>query len=108
MHGSELGFVKIRYKLPKSSVSRLISTPIDGRAIVRRFEDAPQDARFAVGVAAFAEMLRGGKHSGTMTYDDVLRIALAARGKDEFGYRTEFVQLVRAAKNARTLASLGE
>ena len=29
--GSEYGFVKIRYKLPKSSTSRLISTPIDRR-----------------------------------------------------------------------------
>ena len=107
-HGSELGFVKIRYKLPRSTVSRLIATPIDGRAEVQRFDNAPQDARFAVSVAAFAEMLRGGRHSGMMTYDDVLKIALAARGRDEFGYRSEFVQLVRAAKNARTLASLGE
>ena len=107
-HNGELGFVKIRYKLPKSSVSRLISTPIDRRFEVSRFENAPQDARFAVGVAAFADMLRGGKYSASITYDDVLRIALAARGKDEFGYRSEFVQLVRAAKNARTLASLGE
>ena len=104
--GSELGFVKIRYKLPKSEVSRLISTPIDGRFEVRRFEEAPQDARFAIGVAAFAELLRGGKYSGSMSYDDVLKIALASRGKDEFGYRNEFVQLVRAAKSARTLAQL--
>ena len=43
-----------------------------------------------------------------MSYDDVLKIALGARGKDEFGYRTEFVQLVRAAKAARTLAQLGD
>ncbi|HET7708091.1 MAG TPA: VWA domain-containing protein [Sphingomicrobium sp.] len=107
-HGSELGYVKIRYKLPKSNVSRLISTPIDGRAEVRRFEDAPTDARFAVSVAAFGDMLKGGRHSGTLTYDDILRMALAAKGRDEFGYRSEFVQLVRAAKNARTLASLGE
>jgi Ca-activated chloride channel family protein len=107
-HNGELGFVKIRYKLPKSNVSRLISTPIDRRFEVARFENAPQDARFAVGVAAFADMLRGGKYSASITYDDVLRIALAAKGKDEFGYRSEFVQLVRAAKNARTLASLGE
>ena len=104
--GRELGFVKIRYKLPKSDTSRLISTPIDGRVSVARFEDAPQDARFAVGVAAFAELLRGGKHSGRFTYDDVLSIALAARGRDEFGYRNEFVQLVRAAKSASTLAQL--
>ena len=103
---NELGFVKIRYKLPKSDTSRLISTPIDARSEVRRFEDAPQDARFAIGVAAFAELLRGGKYSGSMSYDDVLRIALAARGKDEFGYRSEFIQLVRAAKSARSLAQL--
>jgi Ca-activated chloride channel family protein len=106
--GSELGFVKIRYKLPKSDVSRLSSTPIDARSEVRRFEEAPQDARFAIGVAAFAELLRGGKYSGSMSYDDVLKIALASRGKDEFGYRNEFVQMVRAAKAARTLAQLNE
>src|SRR5262249_42793196 len=104
--GGELGFVRIRYKLPKSETSRLISTPIDGRVSVARFEEAPQDARFAVGVAAFAELLRGGKHSGSFTYDDVLNIALASRGRDAFGYRNEFVQLVRAAKSASTLAGL--
>jgi len=104
--GSELGYVRIRYKLPKSSVSRLIETPIDRRSEYARFEDAPQDARFAIGVAAFAELLRGGKHSGNFSYDDVLKIALASRGKDEFGYRNEFVQLIRAAKGARTMAAL--
>ncbi len=39
---SEYGFVKIRYKLPKSDTSRLISTPIDRTAEAARFEDAPQ------------------------------------------------------------------
>jgi Ca-activated chloride channel family protein len=106
--GTELGFVKIRYKLPKSNVSRLISTPTGRAAEFRRFEDAPRDARFAVGVAAFAELRRRGKDNGALTYDDVLRIAVPARGPDEFGYRSEFVQLVRAAKSARTMASLGE
>ena len=36
----------------------------------------------------------------TFGYDDVLRIASAARGDDPFGYRSEFLQLVRAAKTA--------
>src|SRR5262245_17594473 len=67
---TELGYVKIRYKLPKSDTSRLISTPIDARSAVGTFAAAPQDARFAVAVAAFAELLRGGKHSGSFTYDD--------------------------------------
>jgi len=102
----ELGFVRIRYKLPKSDVSRLISTPIDRRSEFASFAAAPQDARFAVGVAAFAELLRGGKYNGSLNYDDVLRIVSAARGRDEFGYRAEFVQLVRTAKSARNLAAL--
>ncbi|HEX8444312.1 MAG TPA: VWA domain-containing protein [Allosphingosinicella sp.] len=105
-NGSEYGFVKIRYKLPKSDTSRLLSTPIDRRQEVRRFEEAPQDARFAAGVAAFAELLRGGRYTGSMTYDDVLRIVIPTRGSDDFGYRSEFVQLVRAAKSAGAMAAL--
>jgi Ca-activated chloride channel homolog len=104
--GNEYGFVKMRYKLPRSDTSRLISTPINRQVEFARFQDAPQDARFAVGVASFAELLRGGKYSGQMTYDDVLRITTAARGEDSFGYRSELVQLIHQAKNAATLARL--
>ncbi len=103
---SELGFVKIRYKLPKSDTSRLITTPIDGRFEVRNFEQAPRDARFAVAVAGFAELLRGGRYTGSLNYDGVVRIASASRGPDEFGYRSEFIQLVKAAESARSLAKL--
>src|SRR5688500_10152491 len=69
---AEIGFVKIRYKLPKSDTSRLIMTPIDRRFEVRSFEQAPRDARFATAVAGFAELLRGGRHTGKLGYDDVL------------------------------------
>lgn len=102
----EYGFVKIRYKLPKSETSRLMSTPIDRTHEAARFADAPQDARFAAGVAAFAELLKGGRYAGTMGYDEVLRVLGAARGEDAYGYRSELVQLVRAAKSARSLAAL--
>ncbi|MFL6845276.1 MAG: vWA domain-containing protein [Allosphingosinicella sp.] len=102
---SEYGFVKIRYKLPKSETSRLISTPIDRRVEVARFADAPEDARFAAGVAAFAELLRGGKYTGSIGYDDVLAIASGARGRDDYGYRSEFIQLVRAARAAPAMPS---
>ncbi|WP_313808618.1 VWA domain-containing protein [Sphingobium sp.] len=102
----EYGFVKIRYKAPKSDRSQLIATPINRAVEFARFENAPQDARFATGVAAFAELLRGGRYGGTFGYDDVLRIALAARGVDPFGYRGEFIQLVRAAKTAAAMQPL--
>jgi Ca-activated chloride channel family protein len=104
--GNELGFVKIRYKLPKSDRSELISTPINRASEFARFADAPQDARFAASVAAFAELLRGGKYGGSVSYDDVLSMASGARGEDSFGYRTEFIQLVRAARTASAMARL--
>jgi Ca-activated chloride channel homolog len=102
-NAGEYAFVKIRYKLPKSDVSDLISTPVDRASEHARFEDAPADARFATSVAAFGELLRGGRHTGRFGYDDVLSIASAARGEDPFGYRSEFLQLVRAAKTASAL-----
>ena len=104
---SELGFVKVRYKLPKSDTSRLITTPINASVQFGSFAAAPRDARFATAVAGFAELLRGGRHIGSLSYDDVLRIANESRGPDEFGYRSEFVQLVRAARGAKSLAALG-
>jgi Ca-activated chloride channel family protein len=105
-HSTELGFVKIRYKLPKSDTSRLITTPIDRRLEAPSFNQAPRDARFATAVAGFAELLRGGRYTGSLSYDDVLRIAQAARGPDEFGYRSEFIELVKSAQSARSLAAL--
>ena len=103
---TEYAFVKIRYKLPKSDVSTLISTPVDRSSEHSRFEEAPTEARFATSVAAFGEILRGGRHTGSFAYDDVLRIASAARGEDAFGYRSEFLQLVRAAKTASAMRAL--
>jgi len=103
---TEYAFVKIRYKLPKSDVSTLISTPVDRGSEHARFEEAPAEARFATAVAAFGEILRGGRYIGAFAYDDVLRIASAARGDDPFGYRSEFLQLVRAAKTASAMRPL--
>ncbi len=102
----EYAFVKIRYKLPKSDVSALISTPVDRSSEHARFEQAPNEARFATSVAAFGEILRGGRYIGAFAYDDVLRIASAARGDDPFGYRSEFLQLVRVAKTASAMRPL--
>jgi Ca-activated chloride channel family protein len=102
----EYAFLKIRYKLPKSDTSRLISTPIGHAAEAASFAAAPEDARFAAAVAAFGELLRGGRHTGSFGYDDVLKAAIAARGDDPFGYRAEFIQLVRAARTASGLPAL--
>ncbi len=96
----EYAFVKMRYKLPASDTSTLVSVPVDRAAESASFDAAPEDARFATAVAAFGEILRGGRHTGSFGHADVLRIASAARGADPFGYRSEFLQLVRSAQTA--------
>ena len=101
----EIGFVKIRYKLPKSDTSRLISTPIDARQQARTFDAAPRTHGSPPPLPASPSCCAAGVH-GPDDYDDVLRIANASRGPDEFGYRSEFVGLVRAAKSAQTMAQL--
>jgi Ca-activated chloride channel family protein len=100
---AEYASVKIRYKLPTSDVSALMTTPVDRASEHASFAEAPNEARFATSVAAFAEILRGGRFTGSFGYDDVLRTAVAARGDDPFGYRSEFLQVVRAAKTASAM-----
>jgi Ca-activated chloride channel family protein len=93
------GFLKIRYKLPGEKESKLISEPLPLKtagapAAVKR------DVEFSTAVAGFAQLLRGGAHTGSLTYDDVIEEAQAARGEDRFGYRAEFIELVRRARQA--------
>jgi hypothetical protein len=39
-------------------------------------------------------------------WDDVINLAQTARGRDEFGWRAEFLQLARAASSAAALNPL--
>ena len=96
----EYAFVKIRYKLPESDTSALISQAVTGANEHERIERAPLDVRFAAAVAAFGQLLRGSPYTGKFDYDDVIELARAARGEDRFGYRSEFLQLVRLARSA--------
>ncbi|WP_233383910.1 vWA domain-containing protein [Methylobacterium sp. C25] len=99
----EYAFVKVRYKQPDQDTSKLIETPVGPAVEQSSFDKADEDARFATAVAGFGEILRGGKWTGKLKLDDVAKWASAARGEDPYGYRSEFVQLVRAAKTAQTL-----
>jgi Ca-activated chloride channel family protein len=98
--------VKMRYKLPESETSRLINVPVLVSSAGKDAASIPVESRFAAAVAAFGELLRGGKYTRSFTYDDVIALAQGAKGPDEFGYRAEFINLVRLAKTAQALAPL--
>ncbi|MCB9448351.1 MAG: von Willebrand factor type A domain-containing protein [Flavobacteriales bacterium] len=91
--GNEIATLKLRYKKPDENESRLLVHPVSSDPAV-----ASQDYTFSVAVAAFGMLLRDSKDKGKLTYDDVLRMAKEGKGKDDEGYRAEFISMVKMAE----------
>lgn len=110
---SEYAFLKVRYKLPKEDTSKLITQPITAAHDLALLAEggtelAPwvvRETGWATAVAGFGQLLKGGKYTSNFDYDDVINLAQKNKGADEYGYRSEFIQLVRAAKTAAAMRS---
>ncbi|MCB9990770.1 MAG: VWA domain-containing protein [Rhodospirillales bacterium] len=97
---SEYAFLKIRYKLPEEDTSNLITTPVTKAGEQPALQG---EAAWATAVAGFGQLLKGGKYTDNLNYDDVIEWAQASKGDDPYGYRAEFINLVRLAKSAAAL-----
>lgn len=95
---SEWLTVKLRYKAPDGDTSQLIEEPFTGE-IDRAFDAATTDFRFASSVAGFGMLLRDSEYKGSLSYDRVLDIARDAKGRDVNSLRSQFIELVRKAKD---------
>ncbi|WP_209000151.1 vWA domain-containing protein [Pannonibacter tanglangensis] len=102
----ELAFLRIRYKTPGESDSKLIEQPVTQAMAVESFEAADADFRFATAVAAFGDILKGGRFTGDYRLEDVAALARSAKGEDSAGHRAAFIGLVELARTARPLAPL--
>jgi Ca-activated chloride channel family protein len=102
--GDELAFVKLRYKLPGQTASRLIERPVRAGDALAQFDAAPIEQRFAVAVAGFAQWLRSESAIEDFKPTKVAAIANAARGADPEGYRAEFIRLVKMAESLEAVA----
>lgn len=89
----ELLTVKFRYKEPNGETSKLIT-----RVVKNQVGTASDNLNWTMAVAGFGMLLRDSEFKGELTYSSVLAMAKAAKGKDEFGYRGEFIGLVDLAK----------
>ncbi len=88
--------LRLRYKLPEGQTSRLLEQTFDDAG--RSFGQAPVDLRFAAAVAAFGLVLRDSPHKGACTLALAEQLAAASLGRDPHGQRTEFLELVRLAR----------
>jgi Ca-activated chloride channel homolog len=64
--------------------------------------------RFAAAVAGFGQLLRNDPYMKNFGYKDVAELANGAKGRDSFGYRAEFVQLVKLADALPAIPALDQ
>ena len=97
--------VKLRYKEPQGSTSKLLAQPLVGAPVA--IGQASPDFRFAAAVAQFGMLLRQSEQRGTATWAATEKLADGARGPDADGYRAELVRLVRLAEGLSGSGAVG-
>ncbi|MBF0188168.1 MAG: VWA domain-containing protein [Magnetococcales bacterium] len=91
----ELAFLKMRFKQPDGSRSRLITRAITDADRIDLEASGHEDQRFAAAVAALGQKLQQSSHLHGFSTQRILDLALSGKGEDPFGYRAEFTALVR-------------
>lgn len=94
----EIAFLKLRYKEPDGDQSILLQRALMAEDITENIDNTSDNYRFSAAVAGLAQLLRNSDQNTSLDYDTVLSLAQSAKGEDEFGYRSEFIQLVRSAQ----------
>jgi Ca-activated chloride channel family protein len=92
--GNELMTIKLRYKKPSGNKSILLSEVIK----TSNNEALSENLSFAASVASFGMLLRDSKFKGDSSFDLVQKLAKQGKGKDENGYRAEFIKIVELAE----------
>jgi Ca-activated chloride channel family protein len=98
--------VKLRYKEPQGSSSKLLTQPLAGTPTA--LTQTSPDFRFAAAVAQFGMLLRQSEQRGTATWAATEELANGARGNDADGYRAELVRLVRLAEGLSGSKAVGK
>jgi Ca-activated chloride channel family protein len=96
---NEMVTIKFRYKAPDGNESKLIIHPVNNESL--SFEKVSDNFRFAASVAGFAMLLRNSEYKENAKYSMVLQMAGASLGKDDEGYRKEFINLVKKAETLK-------
>ena len=95
-NSDEILTVKFRYKAPKGKTSKLIVRHLKGKTV--QLSKSSENFRFSAAVAEFGLLLRNSKHRANASYQQVISLAKNSKGKDDNGYRAEFIRLVEMSE----------
>ncbi|WP_159476774.1 vWA domain-containing protein [Chryseobacterium sp. 18068] len=95
----ELATVKFRYKKPDGDQSSEIVQVVKNTN--QSFSSSSDDFKFASSVAWFGLVLRNSSLIKNKDLKDIENLAKKGRGKDEDGYRAEFVRLVETYESTQ-------
>lgn len=90
----EVMTIKFRYKAPTQSRSQLLQAVVNDAS--KSLNETSTDFRWAASVAAFGMRLRNSEYVQNFSYDEIIQLAESAKGADEFGYRDEFILMVKS------------
>lgn len=93
---SEVMTIKFRYKEPKENTSKLITKVVTDEKT--SFASTSENCKFSSAVAEFGMLLRDSQYKGDADFKTVMTLAKHSKGKDEEGYRVEFIRLVEMAE----------
>ncbi len=96
----ELLTVKLRYKEPSDSTSKLLTQGLLDRG--NAIENASDNLRFAAAVAEFGMLLRNSRYKGSANFGSVQNLAESSLGNDLKNYRSDFLDLVRKGNRLRS------
>lgn len=95
--GKELMTLKMRYKQPDDTTSKLMTVAV--LDLQKQIQFTSANFRFAAAVAEFGMLLRNSTFKQQASYTDVISMATNAVGVDQEGYRKEFLKLVQNANS---------
>ncbi|PCI98022.1 MAG: hypothetical protein COB15_06730 [Flavobacteriales bacterium] len=95
-NSSEVLTVKFRYKAPQGKKSKLIVRHLKDKSTP--LSKSSDNFRFSAAVAEFGLLLRTSKHKSKASYQQVINLAKNSKGKDDHGYRAEFIRLVEMSE----------
>jgi Ca-activated chloride channel family protein len=103
-NSGELLTVKFRYKKPDEDTSNLIVEVLENDDL--DLDETSNNFRFSAAVAQFGMLLRDSKFKAQSSFESVKSLAKDSMGKDKFGYRLEFLQMVEKAELLKSVDNI--